>query len=67
MITITIEGPQGSGKSILADIIEERIGRGKIRLPFQCDEYVNIVKIFDGIKIPKKLKCDIAIIVKQEE
>ncbi len=65
MITITIEGPQGSGKSILADIIEGSISR--IRLPYQQDTYKNKVKIFDGIKIPKKLNCDIAIIIEQEK
>ena len=65
MITITIEGPQGSGKSVLADIIEEKVSR--IRLPYQQDTYKNKVRIFDGIKVPKKPNCDIAIIIKQDE
>ena len=65
MITITIEGPQGSGKSILSEIIEERVSR--IRLPYQQDIYKNKLRIFDGIKVPKKPNCDVLIIVKQEK
>lgn len=65
MITITISGKQGSGKLTCADIIKESLS--KIRLPYQNDKYKNIVKIFDGVKVPKKFKCDIAIIINQEK
>ena len=57
-------GPQGSGKGICAELIQETLS--KIRLPYHQDTYHTKVKIFDGIKIPRKIKCDIAIIIKQE-